>query len=186
MRQVFEKVLREDVSVPIAEPPESTPEQKLDEQRQMAAQDVLYSVLEMLQRRGVVKRVRMTLHAWETPSAWEARLVGDAYRKRKNLIGAVRVEVRVSRMDPDPLAPAVVKMSWSLKAGGVWYTEKVEVKDPIGLNSRKGVLTVIPMVTHAHRTIDGSIKLDHANRQFKKQKKRAVSDRVMLQGLRLV
>lgn len=190
MRQVFDRVLREATegaaSSPDVHAPPSDPAQKLDEQRQIAAQDLLYAVLGMLQRRGLVRRARMTLYAIDRPTRWEARLVADAYRRRKDAIGEVRVFVTVPRQPTDVLAPARVRFDWALKAGGVWYTQAVEVPDPAQIEGNDGIRAVLPALQSLHRTINGSISIRNANRAFTKIKKRPVDDRLALQGLRLV
>lgn len=189
MRYVIERVLREASESdpePVTEPDAATVKQKLDERRQIATQDILYQVFDMLERRGIVRRARMTLYAFDKPSYWESRLVADAYRHRMADVGIVRVFVTMPRLSNDEMEPAMVRIDWALKMGGVWYNKTVKVKDPLGVSGSSGVAAVIPVIQSAHRTLDGSIDLRDANRHFKKKKKRIVDDRLVLQGLRLV
>jgi len=187
VRYIIERLLRENPeSDAIAVPLPASPSSEVDDLRQTATQDTLYEIFGMLQRRGMIRKARMTLYANQSPTYWESRMVADAYRKRTDPLGTIRVFVEIPRSVTDPMAPAIVKMDWALKMGGVWYTQTVDIADPLRMESNSGLKSIIPVIQAAHRTLDGIIRLDSANHMFKKQKKRSMNDKLVLNGLRLV
>lgn len=179
MQCIFDRALREAEALPGAEAEQDT----LDDRRGVAAQDILYEILEMLEGRGMVRRVHMTLHAEAWPTYFKATLVGDAYRRRKERVGTVRVFVTIPRGGTAPDEPAVVRIEWALTLGGVWYTRTVRMRAPL---ERRQYRDVIPAIHAAQSTLDGSISLDDANHLFQKRKRHRNRDRAVMRGLRMV